>query len=630
MRRGLRDVGQPVEPARRGPRGARRARGGAGAGQGGARVGRRGDLHHRARARRWRSALGRAKAERRLVSAVEHDAVFRAAPDAEVLPVARTGAIDLDALAEALARPGRAVVALQSINSETGTVLHPARRHAGARAGARGGRAVPRRLLAIGGPGAAARCRHDRGLGAQARRAGRDRRAAGARLRDARAERRAGARLSHRHREPARRARLRRGARSGRDRDLADVAIPSATTSRTCSARKRRGAAARARNARTSSRSPHERLSAAVLLIKLDAMGFAISAGSACSSGTLKRSRALAAFGIDDDLADRTVRVSLGWNTTPRRARALLRGLARGGAGKRMIYLDYQATTPLAPEAREAMLPWLGGPGSDGFGNPHSAAPARARRRGGGRAGARAGRGAVPAGRQGRSSPAARPRRSTSRCAAASRAARAGRSRSARSSIRRCSTPRSTCPATPRSFRSTATAWSIRKCALPEGVGIVSVMQVNNEIGTIQPVADLLRARTGARRAVRVRRGAGGGQDADRRGRPDRDQRAQVPRPQGHRRAVGARRDRARAAHHRRRAGRRAALGHAQPGAVRGHGRGGAAGGRARWRRTPSMSPRCGTARASCSPAGQLNGSADAALATATSTSAATGSTSPG
>jgi len=38
-----------------------------------------------------------------------------------------------------------------------------------------------------------------------------------------------------------------------------------------------------------------------------------------------------------------------------------------------MIYLDYQATTPLAPEAREAMLHWLGGPGSDGFGNPSSA-----------------------------------------------------------------------------------------------------------------------------------------------------------------------------------------------------------------------------------------------------------------
>ena len=32
------------------------------------------------------------------------------------------------------------------------------------------------------------------------------------------------------------------------------------------------------------------------------------------------------------------------------------------------IYLDYQATTPLAPEARVAMLPWL-----DGGANPHAA-----------------------------------------------------------------------------------------------------------------------------------------------------------------------------------------------------------------------------------------------------------------
>ncbi len=35
-----------------------------------------------------------------------------------------------------------------------------------------------------------------------------------------------------------------------------------------------------------------------------------------------------------------------------------------------MIYLDYQATTPLAPEAREAMLPWLG---AEGSANPHAA-----------------------------------------------------------------------------------------------------------------------------------------------------------------------------------------------------------------------------------------------------------------
>ena len=37
-----------------------------------------------------------------------------------------------------------------------------------------------------------------------------------------------------------------------------------------------------------------------------------------------------------------------------------------------MIYLDNQATTPLAPEALEAMLPWLSGPEAPGFANPHS------------------------------------------------------------------------------------------------------------------------------------------------------------------------------------------------------------------------------------------------------------------
>jgi cysteine desulfurase len=61
----------------------------------------------------------------------------------------------------------------------------------------------------------------------------------------------------------------------------------------------------------------HQTMSAQALLIRLDAMGFAVSAGSACSSGTLKKSRVLDAFGVPDDVAARTIRVSLGWNTTP-------------------------------------------------------------------------------------------------------------------------------------------------------------------------------------------------------------------------------------------------------------------------------------------------------------------------
>jgi cysteine desulfurase len=62
----------------------------------------------------------------------------------------------------------------------------------------------------------------------------------------------------------------------------------------------------------------HPAMSAQSLLIRLDAMGFAVSAGSACSSGTLKRSRVLEAFGVDEQIAARTIRVSIGWTTTPR------------------------------------------------------------------------------------------------------------------------------------------------------------------------------------------------------------------------------------------------------------------------------------------------------------------------
>ncbi|BDI60556.1 cysteine desulfurase family protein [Qipengyuania nanhaisediminis] len=61
----------------------------------------------------------------------------------------------------------------------------------------------------------------------------------------------------------------------------------------------------------------HPNLSAQALLIRLDAHGFAVSAGSACSSGTLKKSRVLDAFGVSDELAARTIRVSIGWSTTP-------------------------------------------------------------------------------------------------------------------------------------------------------------------------------------------------------------------------------------------------------------------------------------------------------------------------
>lgn len=65
-------------------------------------------------------ALGRSAAERVAITAVEHDAVFRAAGEAEVLPVGSDGLLRLDALNDTLSRPSRALVCVQWANSETG------------------------------------------------------------------------------------------------------------------------------------------------------------------------------------------------------------------------------------------------------------------------------------------------------------------------------------------------------------------------------------------------------------------------------------------------------------------------------------------------------------------------------
>ena len=265
-------------------------------------------------------ALNRAKVERRIVSAVEHDAVFRAAPGADVLPILGrdadgAGEPDCDFLADYLAKPGRAVVAIQAVNSETGTSLIPyARppaidlvRSAGgiflsdcSQLAGRG--ALPNADMIVvsahklGGPP---------GIGALL-------------IRDlSMIEPVGGHEFGYRMGTESSpsilgfAAALEAGDISGWPTSaeqrfaLKDVFWDSGEfidIGHQCS--HIFGAAM-----------PH--LSAAAQLIRFDAMGFAVSAGSACSSGTLKRSRALAAFGVDEDTASRTIRVSFGWNTTP-------------------------------------------------------------------------------------------------------------------------------------------------------------------------------------------------------------------------------------------------------------------------------------------------------------------------
>ncbi|HKT84477.1 MAG TPA: aminotransferase class V-fold PLP-dependent enzyme [Novosphingobium sp.] len=56
--------------------------------------------------------------------------------------------------------------------------------------------------------------------------------------------------------------------------------------------------------------------SSAAQLIRFDAMGIAVSAGSACSSGSLKTSHVLAAMGMDAKAASEVIRVSIGRETS--------------------------------------------------------------------------------------------------------------------------------------------------------------------------------------------------------------------------------------------------------------------------------------------------------------------------
>ena len=55
----------------------------------------------------------------------------------------------------------------------------------------------------------------------------------------------------------------------------------------------------------------------ATQVMSFDLKGIAVSAGSACSSGKVKPSRILAAMGVPKELADCSIRVSLGIDSHP-------------------------------------------------------------------------------------------------------------------------------------------------------------------------------------------------------------------------------------------------------------------------------------------------------------------------
>jgi cysteine desulfurase len=60
----------------------------------------------------------------------------------------------------------------------------------------------------------------------------------------------------------------------------------------------------------------------------LDMQGYAISGGSACSSGSAKPSATLKEIGISDDMAMKTVRISFGKNLTKKNIQNLSKSIS--------------------------------------------------------------------------------------------------------------------------------------------------------------------------------------------------------------------------------------------------------------------------------------------------------------
>ena len=266
-------------------------------------------------------ALFGAGRERILVSAIEHNSVLQAVPDAEHIPVDGNGIVDLARLGELLAAdPRPALVSVMLANNETGTIQPVAQVAALAHANralfhcdmiqaagkipvdaaALGADLVTLSAHKIGGPpgigavvatGAVELVPMIRGGGQErGRRAGSENIVGIAGFAAAAEAALAEIALYDR-------------VRGLRDR-LEMALMPDAIVI---------GAAA-PRLPNTSALAMPG-MPAETQIIALDLAGIMVSAGAACSSGKVGPSHVLAAMGVMPDLAQATIRVSLGWST---------------------------------------------------------------------------------------------------------------------------------------------------------------------------------------------------------------------------------------------------------------------------------------------------------------------------
>ena len=148
-----------------------------------------------------------------------------------------------------------------------------------------------------------------------------------------------------------------------------------------------------------------------------------------------------------------------------------------------MTYLDYQATTPLAPEALDAMLPWL----KDGHANPHSA-----------HATGRKAKAAIDVAREEIAAllpPGGRVAFTSGATEALNWAIKGSRG-----SIVTLATEHAAVLDTVAASGRASTVLRVgrdglvQEFAVAPGTGLVAAMLVNNEIGVVQPIADIAAA----------------------------------------------------------------------------------------------------------------------------------------